>query len=184
MSSRLRSLGLRAAFLLSFLAAALAVRVTVAKPSFPFVLLDSFDKALARVTEAAEKRIAELEHRVEASERARSRVREGRTDAPAPDTAPQDAAPVAPRTRGTVFALLERLDGEITVACDAATDLLDTELVLVDQLSELRRASVRGCIERLIVKAHDDRACARDPGERAEYEATLERLREVRELVS
>jgi hypothetical protein len=155
MSSRLRSLGLRIAFLFSVVAAVLAVRVTVAKPSFPFVLLDSFDKALSLVSDAAEKRIADLERR--------------RT---APDA-----------TATTVSALLERLDGEVTVACDAATDMLDTELVLVDMLPELRRASVRGCIERLLVKTRHDRANAIDAAERAEYDATLERLREIRRLV-
>jgi hypothetical protein len=153
MSSRLRGLGLRIAFLFSVVAAVFAVRISVAKPSLPFVLLDSFDKAFSLVSDAADKRLAELERR--------------RT---------------APATT-TVAALLDRLDGEITVACDAATDLLDTELVLVDTLPEFRRASVRGCIERLLVKTRDDRANAIDPAERAEYDATLERLREIRSLV-
>ena len=151
MSSHLRGLGLRIAFLFSVLAAVLAVRVSVAKPNLPFVLLDSFDRALALVSDAADKRLAELERR--------------------------------PARTTTVAALLDRLDGEITVACDAATDLLDTELVLVDTLPELRRASVRGCIERLLVKTRHDRANATDPAECAEYDATLERLREIRRLV-
>lgn len=57
MTSRLRTFGVRVAFLFALVAAALAIRITAGKPTLPVALLQSFDRACSLV----EKQIAELE---------------------------------------------------------------------------------------------------------------------------
>jgi len=78
---------------------------------------------------------------------------------------------------------LDRLAAEVDRACDAAAARLDTELVLAPALPDARRATVRGCIEHHLAVTRYERARATDPDLRAEYDATLDRLREIRERV-
>jgi hypothetical protein len=150
MSSRLRTFGLRIAFLFAIIAAAATIRVASAKPTLPAALLDSFDRACQLV----EQHIAELEQRAS-----------------------------RPRSSLDVVAVLDRLEADIMVAGDAASEALDLELALATDLPWERRMAARGCIERLLGEARCDRLAATDPELRAEYDTTIERLREIRRHV-
>ena len=154
MTSWLRVLGLHAVLLCLLVATALTSHLAVAKPDLPLALLDSFDQVFALVYDAAERKVTELEA----------------TDPPAPP-------------RPDVVALLRELEGQITAACDAASTRLDVEIAVAGSLSAERRHAVLGCIERHLGEARDAAGNAIDPDVRAEYEATCERLREVRRLV-
>jgi hypothetical protein len=120
----------------------------------PFAVLDSLDRAFALVYDAAERQVAALEA----------------TSPPAP--------------RRDVVALLGELAHQVRCACDAATTALDIELALVGALPPERRLATLGCIEHHLRDARCALARARDPEVRAEYEATCERLRDVRRLIA
>jgi hypothetical protein len=154
MTSWLRGLGLRVAVLCAFVPATLATHAAVAKSELPFALLESFDRAFSLAYDAAERRVAELE-----------------TSKPGPPL------------RRDLFALLEEFEGLVTAACDAAAARLDVELAVAGSLSTERRHAVLGCIENHLDEARKARGRATDPYVRAEYDATCERLRDVRRQV-
>src|ERR1051325_3777926 len=95
----LRVLGLRVALACALFTTIVALHLTVAKPSLPFALLDSFDQAFSLVYDAAERKVAKLEA----------------------------AGPTAPARRD-VFALLDEVADHIAAMCDAACAALDVEL--------------------------------------------------------
>ena len=149
----LRVLGLRIAVVCVLLVTVTALHLAVARPSLPLALLDSFDQAFSAVYEAAERKVAELEA----------------------------AAPSAPRR--DVFALLGELGDHIAAMCDTASAALDVELTVAGSLPAARRSATLGCIEHHLGEA---RRAARDTGDpevRAEYEATCDRLRDVRRMI-
>jgi len=154
MSSWLRALRLHAVLVCTLLASVLAAHVAVAKPDLPFALLDSFDQVFERVYGAAERKVTKLE------------------------AADPPASP-----RPDVLALLRALESHVTAACDTAFARLAVELAVAGSLSAERRQAVLGCIERHLAEARTGAQRATDPELRAEYEATCERLREVRRMV-
>ena len=154
MISWLRVLRLHAVLVCTLLASVLAAHVAVARPDLPLALLDSIDQVFERVYDAAERKVAALE----------------------------TSEPAAP-PRPDVVALLRELEGQVAAACDAACARLDVELAVAGSLSPARRHAVLACIERHLGAARDAAARATDPELRAEYDATCERLREVRRLV-
>ena len=91
--------------------------------------------------------------------------------------------PPARASQPPLAELLARLDGEITVACDAATEELDRVLESRPALPPLQRAVVRACIDRHLWDARHALARTTDPEIRAEYDALCERLHEVRDFV-
>ena len=148
-----RVLGLRIASLSAVLSIALLARPAAAQPDLP-ALLDSFDRAFALVYDAAERRVAELE-------------------------AARPPAPLLP----DVFTLLDAYAGCVECACSAASTALDVELVVAGSLTPERRYAALSCLERHLREARRDAARAADPAVRAEYEATCERLRDVRRMI-
>ena len=154
MTSRLRVLGLHAVMLCTLVAAVLATHIAAVKPDLPLALLDSFDQAFDLVYDAAERKVSALE-----------------------------AAPSPAATRHDVLAILGRLETQIAAACDRASAVLDTELAVAGSLPPARRIAVLGCIEQHLAAARNAARRTSDPDVRAEYDATCERLREVRRLV-
>jgi hypothetical protein len=154
MRSWLRVLGLPAVLLGTLVAAVLATHIAAIKPDLPLALLDSFDRTFDLVYDAAERKVSELE-------------------GTRPSTPP----------RRDVRALLCELEGLITAACDAASTRLDVELAVAGSLPPERRIAVLGCIERHLGEARSAAQRATDPAVRAEYQATCDRLREVRGLI-
>lgn len=148
-----RALGLRIASLCALLSIAFMARPAAAQPDLP-ALLDSFDHAFSLVYDAAERQVAELE-------------------------AARPSAPLLP----DVSALLDLLAGHVEHACSAASTALDVELVLAGSLTLERRYATLSCLERHLREARRDAARADDPVVRAEYEATCERLRDVRRMI-
>jgi hypothetical protein len=69
------------------------------------------------------------------------------------------------------------------MACDAASTRLDVELAVAASLSPARRTAVLGCIEHHLGEARRAAGRAIDPELRAEYDATCERLCEVRRTI-
>jgi hypothetical protein len=154
MTSRLRVLGLHVVLLCLLVATVLSTHIAAAKPDLPLALLDSFDQVFSLVYDAAERKVTALE-------------------AADPSAAPHP----------DVFTLLREFEGRVAMACDAASTRLDVELAVAGSLSPARRAAVLGCIEHHLDEARRAAGHATHPDERAEYEATCERLREVRHLV-
>lgn len=148
-----RALGLRIVSLCALLSIAFVARPAAAQPDLP-ALLDSFDRAFSRVYDAAERQVAALE------------------------TA-RPPAPLLP----DVSVLLDRLAGDVARACSAASTALDVELVLAGAMSPERRCAALSCLERHLREARRDAARAADPAVRAEYEATCDRLRNVRNMI-
>jgi hypothetical protein len=93
-----------------------------------------------------------------------------------------EAARPAPASRD-VSAILRELERLVGHACELAAAELDAELTLASALPPARRGAVLGCIEHHLRLARDGLARASDPELRAEYRATCERLRQVRDLV-
>jgi len=149
----LRMLGLRVALLCALFATIVALHLTVAKPSLPLALLDSFDQAFSLVYDAAERKVAQLE-----------------------------AAPAAAQRRD-VFALLSELGDHIAAMCDAATAALDVELAVASSLPLERRTATLGCIEHHLGEARRALRATADPEVRHEYETTCDRLRDVRRMI-
>jgi hypothetical protein len=148
-----RVLGLRIASLCALLSIALVPHQAAAKPDLP-TLLDSFDRAFALVYDAAERQVTELE-------------------------AARPPAPLLP----DVFTLLDAFAGCVAQACDASATALDVELAVAGSLTLERRYATLSCLERHLREARRDAARAPDPAVRAEYEATCERLRDVRRMI-
>ena len=148
-----RVFGLRIAPLCALLSIAFLARPAAAQPDLP-ALLDSFDRAFSLVYDAAERQVAELE-------------------------AARPPAPLLP----DVFTLLETLARHVECACTAASTALDIELVIASSLSLERRYATLSCLERHLREARRDATHAADPAVRAEYEATCERLRDVRRMI-
>jgi hypothetical protein len=152
-----RVLGLRMASLCALLSMTISAgfvsRPAAVQPDLP-ALLDSFDRAFARVYDAAERQVAELE-------------------------AARPPAPLLP----DVFTLLDAYAGCVAQACDDAASALDVELAVAGSLTLERRYATLSCLERHLREARRDAARAADPAVRAEYEATCERLRDVRRLI-
>jgi hypothetical protein len=157
MTSWMRVLGLRVASLCALVTIGLvphqAGAAATGQPDLP-ALLESFDRAFSLVYDAAERRVAALE-------------------------AARPAAPQVP----DVCALLDHLAACVAQACDASAVALDVELALAGSLSLERRCAALGCLERHLREARRDAARTADPAVRAEYEATCERLREVRRVL-
>lgn len=149
----LRVLGLRIAVVCALVMTLVALHVAVARPNLPLTLLDSFDQAFSAVYDAAERKVAELE------------------------------AARPPAQRRDVFALLSEVGDHIAAMCDAATAALDVELAVADSLSPTRRTATLGCIEHHLGEARRAASTTADPEVRAEYEATCDRLRDVRRLI-
>jgi hypothetical protein len=149
----LRVLGLRVAVACALLMTMMALRVAIARPDLPLTLLDSFDQAFSAVYEAAERKVAELE-----------------------------AAKPSAR-RPDVFALLCEVGDHIAAMCDAATAALDVELTVAASLPPDRRTATLGCIEHHLDEARRAARNSRDAEVRAEYQATCDRLRDVRRLI-
>ena len=152
-----RVLGLRIASLCALLSmtvsAAFVPRPAAVQPDLP-ALLASFDRAFSRVYDAAERRVAELE-------------------------AARPPVPLLP----DVITLLDQLAGDVERACSAASTALEVELAVAGSLSLERRYAALSCLERHLREARRDATRAADPAVRAEYEATCERLRDVRRLI-
>jgi hypothetical protein len=148
-----RVLGLRIASLCAVLSIAFVARPSAVPPDLP-ALLASFDRAFARVYDAAERQVAELE-------------------------AARPPAPLLP----DVSALLDLLAGHVECACSAASNALDVELVVAGSMTLERRYATLSCLERHLREARRDAARAADPEVRAEYETTCERLRDVRRMI-
>jgi hypothetical protein len=153
MTSWLRALGLRVALLCTLAATVLATHMAVPKAGLPFALIDSLDRAFSLAYDAAERQVAALE---------------GTTTAP---------------PRHDVLALLGELERCVNAECDAAAVRLDVELAVAGSLSMERRTAVLGCIEHHLREARHALEQATDPWVHAEYDATCERLREIRRLV-
>lgn len=139
--------------LLSGLIATASTTAHAATPPDLPTLIASFDRAFSRVYDAAERRVAELEL----------------------------ARPALPLL--DVSALLDDFAGCVAAECDAAATALDVELAVAGSLSPERRYAALGCLERHLREARRAAARAADPAVRAEYEATCERLRDVRRLL-
>jgi hypothetical protein len=150
----LRVLGLRVAVVCALFTTVFALHLAVAKPTSPLALLDSFDQAFSLAYDAAERKVAELEA----------------------------AAPTAPARRD-VFALLSEIGDHIAAMCDAATAALDVELAVAGSLPPERRNAALGCVEHHLAEARRDAQRTTDPMVRGEYEATCERLRDVRRMI-
>jgi hypothetical protein len=152
-----RVLGLRIASLCALLSmtvsAGFVARPAAAQPDLP-ALLASFDRAFARVYDAAERQVADLE-------------------------AARAPAPLLP----DVFTLLDAFAGCVAQACDASATALEVELAVAGSLTPERRLAALGCLERHLREARRDAVRAADPAVRAEYEATCDRLRNVRNLI-
>lgn len=150
--SWLRALGMRIALPCLLIASVLATHAATAKPELPFALLEAFDQAFAMVYDAAERRVVKLE----------------------------STRSLSPPARVDVFAMLRQAEREIATACETASAKLDAELAIAGSLSLERRHAVLGCIEHHLRETRRALVHATDPGERAEYTATCERLREIR----
>lgn len=152
--SWLRALPLRVVFGIAILLAIVGMHMSVAKPRLPFVLIDSFDKAWSLAHEAADRRVTELE-----------------------------AQASKPYKGPTLDDVLAHMDAELSVVCDAATDLLDAQLATLDSLAPERRVAALECTLRHLVAARESLVHTSDPAEFAEYDALCERLRDVRRLL-
>jgi hypothetical protein len=152
-----RVLGLRIVSLCALLSmtvsAGFVPRPAAVQPDLP-ALLASFDRAFSRVYDAAERQVAEIE-------------------------AARPPAPLLP----DVFTLLDAYAGCVERACSAASTALEVELTVAGSLTPERRLAALGCLERHLREARRDAARAADPAVRAEYEATCERLRDVRRVI-
>jgi hypothetical protein len=84
----------------------------------------------------------------------------------------------------TVMEVLAIYEAELLVICDAASDALDHELARLDLIAPQHRAAALACVQHHLDLARGDLAHAASPGEYAEYDATCERLRDVRRLLA
>ncbi len=88
-----------------------------------------------------------------------------------------------PGARLTLLDVLGLYEADLLVAGDAASEALDAELAQLAQLAPERRAAALDCVHHHLAEARADLAHAATPAEYVEYDATCERLREVRRLL-
>ena len=152
----LRALPLRVVFGVAILLAIIATHMSVGKARLPFVLLDSFDKALSMVSTAADRRMDEIEQQL-------SRV----------------------QARAATFeAAHAQLAAHLDVTCDAASEYLDAQLAQLATLAPERRMAALECTLKHLVDARFHLVHTADPEEFAEYDALCERLRDVRRMLA
>jgi hypothetical protein len=152
----LRALPLRVVFGVTLLLAIIATHMSVGKARLPFVLLDSFDKALGMVSTAADRRMDEIEEQL-------SQV----------------------QARAVTFeAVHATLEAHLDVTCDAASEYLDVQLAQLATLTPERRMAALECTLKHLVDARFHLVHTDDPKEFAEYDALCERLRDVRRLLA
>ena len=152
----LRALPLRVVFGVAILLAIIATHMSVGKARLPFVLLDSFDKALSMVSTAADRRMDQIEEQL-------SQV----------------------RARAVTFeAAHATLEAHLDVTCDAASEYLDAQLAQLATLTPERRMAALECTLKHLVDARFHLVHTADPKEFAEYDALCERLRDVRRLLA
>lgn len=96
--------------------------------------------------------------------------------------AEQQQAPVAPRH--SVMEVLAIYEAELLVIGDAASDALDHELARLDHVAPHHRVAALACVQRHLDLARADLVHATTPEEFREFDATCERLRDVRRLLS
>jgi len=96
--------------------------------------------------------------------------------------AEQHQAPVA--GKHTLMEVLAIYEAELLVIGDAANDALDHELARLDQVAPAHRAAALACVQRHLDLARADLVHAQTPDEFREFDATCERLREVRRMLS
>jgi TolA-binding protein len=148
----LRALPLRVVFGVTLVLAIIATHMAVGKARLPFVLLDSFDKALAMVSTAADRQMDQIEDQL-------SQV----------------------QARAVTFeAVHTTLEAQLDVACDAASEYLDAQLAQIATLTPERRMAALECTLKHLVDARFHLVHTDDPREFAEYDALCERLRDVR----
>jgi CHAD domain-containing protein len=152
----LRALPLRVVFGVTLILAIIATHMSVGKARLPFVLLDSFDKALSMVSTAADRRMDQIEEQL------------GQV-----------------RARTVTFeAAHATLEAQLDVTCDAATEYLDTQLAQIATLTPERRMAALECTLKHLVDARYHLVHTDNPEEFAEYDALCERLRDVRRLLA
>lgn len=152
----LRALPLRVVFGVTILLAIIATHMSVGKARLPFVLLDSFDKALSMVSTAADRRMDQIEEHL-------SQV----------------------QARAVTFdAAHATLEAQLAVTCDAATEYLDAQLAQLATLTPQRRMAALECTLKHLVEARFHLVHTDSPEEFAEYDALCERLRDVRRLLA
>jgi hypothetical protein len=152
----LRVLPLRVVFGVTLFLAIIATHMSVGKARLPFVLLDSFDKALSMVSTAADRRMDEIEEQLSQT-----------------------------RARAVTFeAAHATLEAQLDVTCDAATEYLDVQLAQIATLTPERRMAALECTLKHLVDARFHLVHTDDPKEFAEYDALCERLRDIRRLLA
>ncbi|MEO8549655.1 MAG: hypothetical protein ABI678_06770 [Kofleriaceae bacterium] len=96
-----------------------------------------------------------------------------------------DRAQLAPpASRDPLMVVLAHYEAELLVACDAASDALDRELARLADLAPERRAAALTMARVHLDLARGDLAHAATPAEYVEYDATCERLRDVRRMLA
>src|SRR4051812_32963879 len=95
-----------------------------------------------------------------------------------------ERAQLAPAPEDPLLAVLAHYEAELLVACDAASDALDRELARLAELSPERRAAALVMTRVHLDLARGDLAHAATPAEYVEYDATCERLRDVRRMLA
>ncbi|MEO8843685.1 MAG: hypothetical protein ABI591_08225 [Kofleriaceae bacterium] len=152
----LRLLPLRVVFGVTLVLAIIATHMSVGKARLPFVLLDSFDKALSMVSTAADRRMDEIEEHL-----------------------------AQVQARAVTFeAVHATLAAQLDVACDAASEYLDAQLAQVGALTPERRLATLECTLEHLADARFHLVHSEDPEEFAEYDSLCERLRDVRRLLA
>lgn len=96
--------------------------------------------------------------------------------------AEQDQAPVG--TKHTLSEVLAIYEAQLLVIGDAASDALDHELARLDEVAPAQRTAALACLQRHLDLARTDLIHASTPDEFREFDATCERLREVRRMLS
>ncbi|HET9988892.1 MAG TPA: hypothetical protein VFQ65_10230 [Kofleriaceae bacterium] len=96
--------------------------------------------------------------------------------------AEQQQSAITPRQ--TLLEVLEIYEAELLVIGDAASDALDHELARLDHVAPLHRAAALACVQRHLELARADLVHATTPEEFREFDATCERLRDVRRVLA
>jgi len=84
----------------------------------------------------------------------------------------------------TILEVLTQYEADLLVACDAASESLDRALARLETLQPERRAAAYFVTMKHLELARGDLAHAATAEEFIEYDATCERLRDVRRLLS
>jgi len=96
--------------------------------------------------------------------------------------AEQEQPPSA--THHTLDEVLRLYEAQLLVIGDAASDALDHELAYLDRVAPTHRSAALACLQRHLDLARTDLIHAQTPEEFREFDATCERLREVRRTLS